>query len=168
MMTMKKMPTTRKRKTTSSPSTNRLLHPFFAVQHPIVMRFFLAAGLLLLTGVHTQALLQESTAQTPPAPDKKASALQQACLLYGNVFTAEGKLLPDADVHVRRAADKRPKWSTASDRRGEFAVRVPPGSDYVIEIRAKGFVTQTKTVTAQSYSRLDLVFHMDPSQDKKK
>ena len=112
--------------------------------------------------------MQASGQAPPPAPDKKTAALQQACLLYGNVFTAEGKLLPDADVHIRRAADKKSKWSTASDRRGEFAVRVPPDGDYVIEVKAKGFVTQTKTVTAQSYSRLDLVFHLDPSPEKKK
>lgn len=89
------------------------------------------------------------------------------CILYGNVFTADGHLFQGADVHVRRATDKRPKWEATSDRRGEFAIRVPPGSDYVIEVKAKGFVTQQQTVTAQT-GRQDLVFHMaaQPGESK--
>jgi hypothetical protein len=120
-----------------------------------------ALAFLLLASIHVAAL-------APQDPQKKPSGLAQSCLLYGNVFTSSGSLLPDADIHVRRATDKKPKWEAASDRRGEFAVRVPPGADYVIEVRAKGFVTQTKTVTAQAYDRVDLIFHMDPAPDKKK
>jgi hypothetical protein len=82
------------------------------------------------------------------------------CILYGNVFTADGHLFQGADVHVRHAIDKKPKWDAMSDRRGEFAVRVPPQGDYVVEVRAKGFVTQSRTVTSQSSTRLNLVFHM--------
>jgi hypothetical protein len=89
------------------------------------------------------------------------------CILYGNVFTADGHLFTGADVHVRRATDKKPKWEVTSDRRGEFAIRVPPGSDYVIEIKAKGFVTQQQTVTAQT-GRQDLVFHMAEEPGKRK
>jgi hypothetical protein len=89
------------------------------------------------------------------------------CILYGNVFTADGHLFPGADVHVRRATDKKPKWEATSDRRGEFAIRVPPGSDYVIEIKAKGFVTKEQTVTAQT-GRQDLVFHMAEEPSKRK
>lgn len=150
---------TRKRKTTRSHLTLRPLHPFFLSRHPIVVRSFFAVSVFALAA----ACAVSSAAQDSP----KAAALAQSCLLYGNVFTASGSLLPDADVHVRRATDKKPKWSASSDRRGEFAVRVPPEGAYVIEVKAKGYVTQTKTVTAQAYSRLDLVFHMDPSPAKK-
>ncbi len=170
---MKTTPTRRKRKTTNSSSLFRHLHPFFPARHPILVplsarsvapiavRSYFAIAVLLFAA----ASAAPSFAQDPP---KKMSAAQQSCLLYGNVFTAAGNLLPDADVHVRRATDKHPKWEASSDRRGEFAVRVPPGADYVIEVKAKGYVTQSKTVTAQAYSRLDLVFHMDPSPEKKK
>lgn len=89
------------------------------------------------------------------------------CLLYGNVFTEDGHLFEGAEVHIRRARDKKPKWETYSDRRGEFAVRVPPEGDYVVEVKAKGFATQTRTMTAQVNARLDMVFHMTPGNGKK-
>jgi hypothetical protein len=41
------------------------------------------------------------------------------------VFTDQGFALPGARVRVRRADEKKPKWEATSDRRGEFAVRVP-------------------------------------------
>ena len=100
--------------------------------------------------------------------DKKTLALMQSCLLYGNVFTADGHLLYGADVHVYKSGDKHWKWEAASDRRGEFAIRVPPGADYVVEVTSKGFVTQTQKVTANASSRVDMVFHLDPGSDKKK
>ena len=92
----------------------------------------------------------------------------QSCLLYGNVFTADGHLLYGADVHIYKSGDKHWKWEAASDRRGEFAIRVPPGADYVVEVKSKGFVTQTQKVTANASSRVDMVFHLDPGSDKKK
>ena len=88
------------------------------------------------------------------------------CILYGNVFTPDGHLFQGAEVNVRRAKDKHPKWETSSDRRGEFAVRVPPGPDYVIEVKAKGWETQTQTVASQT-GRMNLVFHMVEKQRKK-
>lgn len=163
MTTMMRMTTKKKRKTTNSPSPLRSLHPFLPPRHPILVRSSAALALLLvmIAAAHVAAATQDE-------PQKKPSALAQRCLLYGNVFTADGKLLPDADVHVRRAADKKPKWVSSSDRRGEFAVRVPPGTDYVVEVKAKGYVTQTKTVTAQAFDRVDMVFHLDPAPEKKK
>ena len=107
-----------------------------------------------------------SSADAAVAQSKKSPS--NYCLLYGNVFTEDGHLFEGAEVHIRRAADKKPKWETSSDRRGEFAVRVPPDGDYIVEVKAKGFVTQTKTVTAQANTRQDMVFHMDAENGKKK
>lgn len=113
------------------------------------------------------AAVQSDTPQQPPV-DKKTLALMQSCLLYGNVFTADGHLLYGADVHVYKSGAKHWKWEAASDRRGEFAIRVPPGEDYVVEVKSKGFMTQTQKVTANASSRVDMVFHMDSGSDKKK
>jgi len=111
------------------------------------MRKALACAVALLV-VCTVAFAQSGK----PHPDD--------CILYGNVFTADGHLFQGADVHVRHSTDKKPKWDAVSDRRGEFAVRVPPQGDYVVEVRAKGFATQSRSVTAQASTRLNLVFHM--------
>jgi hypothetical protein len=124
--------------------------------------FCLLLALLLLAG----GIWSGKPAFAAPNPQQKPSYTD--CILYGNVFTADGHLFEGADVHVRRATDKKPKWEAYSDRRGEFAVRVPPGPQYVIEVKAKGFVTQTQTVTSETSARLDLVFHMEPQPDKGK
>jgi hypothetical protein len=89
------------------------------------------------------------------------------CLLYATVFTEDGYLLPGADINVHPAGKKKPIWEATSDRRGEFAVRVPPDGDYEIEVKAKGYIMQMQKVTAQLGERLDLVFHM-PHQPAKK
>jgi hypothetical protein len=148
-------PTTKRKTTNSADSEESPRHPSGREKHPIwstfsppmTMRkvFVCAVALLMVSAV---ALAQSGK----PHPND--------CILYGNVFTADGHLFEGADVHVRHATDKKPKWDAMSDRRGEFAVRVPPQGDYVVEVRAKGFVTQSRTVTSQSATRLNLVFHM--------
>lgn len=102
---------------------------------------------------------ESASGQGKPSPND--------CVLYATVFTEEGWLLQDADILVHPTGKKKPQWETSSDIRGEFAVRVPPVGDYEIEVKAKGYVTQTKTVTAQLGERLDMVFHM-PHQPAKK
>jgi len=89
------------------------------------------------------------------------------CLLYATVFTADGHILPGADAQAHLVGKKKPTWEATSDARGEFAIRVPPDGDYEIEVKAKGFVMQTHTVTAEMGERLDLVFNM-PYEPKKK
>jgi hypothetical protein len=151
---------------------SRAAHFVFARGARILRSRTLAPPLMLLAlAVAVTGLAAPSSAL--PEPPRAAAEPQQKpryddCILYGNVFTQDGHLLQDADVHVRRATDKKPKWEATSDRRGEFAVRVPPGPDYVIEVKAKGFVTQTQTITSQASARLDLVFHMLVQPDRKK
>jgi len=148
-------PTTKRKTTNSADSEESPRHPSGRETHPIWSTFspqmtmrkaFVCAVALLM--VSAAALAQSGK----PHPDD--------CILYGNVFTADGHLFEGADVHVRHAAAKKPKWDAMSDRRGEFAVRVPAQGDYVVEVRAKGFVTQSRTVTSESATRLNLVFHM--------
>jgi Carboxypeptidase regulatory-like domain len=158
---------TRKRKITSNSAATPQ-HPFTGPRHPRFVRLILifACAACVCAGASITAA-QSDTPQQPPI-DKKTLALMQSCLLYGNVFTADGHLLYGAEVHVTRDGDKHPKWEAASDRRGEFAIRVPPGADYVVQVKSKGFVTQTQKVTANASTRVDMVFHMDPGSDKKK
>jgi hypothetical protein len=89
------------------------------------------------------------------------------CIFYATVFTNEGRLLAGAEIHVRPTGKKKPDYEAWSDRRGEFAVRVPQGIDYDIEVRAKGFLTQVRKANAQT-GRQDMVFHMEIQPEKKK
>ena len=54
-------------------------------------------------------------------------------LIYGTVWGADGRALGGIPIKIQRVGDKKPKWELVSDRRGEFAQRVPPGEgDYIV------------------------------------
>jgi Carboxypeptidase regulatory-like domain len=89
-------------------------------------------------------------------------------LVYGTVFTDKGFLLPGADVRVRRTTDRKAKWKGISDRRGEFAIRVPGGAQYEITVKAKGFAPMTKTASAVAGVREDLLFRLELAPKGKK
>lgn len=132
------------------------------------MRLSFAAVCLAAALVSAPVVFAQSQSAPPPDKvDKKTQALIQTCLIAGNVFTADGHLLYGADVHVYKSGEKHWKYEAVVNRQGEFFVRVPPGADYVVEIKSKGFVTQRQKVTANASSRVDVLFHMDPGTDKK-
>jgi hypothetical protein len=170
MMTTKKMTTmTWKVTTKRKPTRNR----FSAASRSFPsFRGIFFLTLALLAG--WVAAANSAFAHSSAFPGEAANALQgnhkpspNDCLLYATVFTEEGFLLPGADIYVHPVGKKKPVWEATSDRRGEFAVRVPPDGDYEIEVKAKGYIMQTHTVTAQLGERLDMTFHM-PHQPPKK
>jgi hypothetical protein len=146
------------RMTTSRPEHYRLLSTSFWN-----FRRILSISSILLAGTAAGAFVI-AAAEAPPQHHKPSP---NDCLLYVTVFTEDGHLLPGADAEVHPVGKKKPNWEATSDGRGEFAIRVPPDSDYEIDVKAKGFVAQTRTVTAQTGDRQDLVFNM-PYQPKKK
>jgi hypothetical protein len=77
-------------------------------------------------------------------------------------------MLPGAEVKVRRTNEHKQRWEAYSDRRGEFAVRVPKGDQYEIAIKANGYWPLTRTLDARSGDRQDLVFRMQPAAKGKK
>jgi hypothetical protein len=48
-------------------------------------------------------------------------------LIYGTVWSADGRATGGVPIKIQRVGDKKPKWELVSDRRGEFAQRVPVG-----------------------------------------
>lgn len=94
---------------------------------------------------------------------KKKHSHQHDFLLIGTVFTEKGFSFEGAELHVRRMTEVKFRWEARSDRRGEFAIRVPQGADYQIGVQAKGFQGQTRTVDAKSGDREDLVFRLVPA-----
>jgi hypothetical protein len=156
------------RVTTKRKPTRSIFPPVCHLPRPYIRLTFLS--LLILAG-----LVVHGAFANPSAVSCGAASASQGnhkpspndCLLYATVFTEEGFLLPGADIYVHPVGKKKPVWEATSDRRGEFAVRVPPDGDYEIEVKAKGYVMQTHTVTAQLGERLDMTFHM-PHQPSKK
>lgn len=83
----------------------------------------------------------ESTAKD----EKKRSPL--GFLIIGTVFDEKALSFPGVRVRVRRVDEKKFRWETYTNSRGEFAVRVPEGFDYEVVVRAKNYQDQSKNVT---------------------
>src|ERR1700739_2797876 len=85
-------------------------------------------------------------------------------LIIGTVFTDRALAFPGVRLRVRRSTEKKFRWETYTNSRGEFAIRVPQGSEYEMVIIAKGFTDQSKTVSAKSgISEDNVVIQMQPA-----
>jgi Carboxypeptidase regulatory-like domain len=71
-------------------------------------------------------------------------------LIIGTVFDERALSFPGVQVRIRRMDQKRFRWETYSNSRGEFAVRVPEGFDYEVVVRAKHYQDQSKSVRTNS------------------
>lgn len=103
-------------------------------------------------------------ASTPSKPGKKKYSHAYDFLIRGTVFTDKAFAFPGAQIRIRRAGDKKFRWESYTDSRGEFAVRVPQGSDYEMVVHAKGFAEQTRAIDTKSGgNETSTVFRMQPA-----
>jgi hypothetical protein len=138
----------------------------------------MASVLICLPAVLSQA--QEAAPpppQAPPASQTPATAKPQKqkyshandFLIIGTVFDPKGYAFSGAELRIRRSNEKKYRWESYTNSRGEFAVRVPQGSDYEMVIRAKGFTNQTRALDAKTgVSEARIVFRMEPAAGEKK
>lgn len=116
--------------------------------------------------------------QQPPAsaPDSSSSSSKRPggghasdFLIIGTVFTDKAFAFPNVHLRVRRAAEKKFRWEAYTNSRGEFAIRVPQGAEYEMVIVAKGYLDQSKVISAKSgISEDNVVFQMQPAAGGKK
>jgi hypothetical protein len=118
---------------------------------------------------YPEALQELPPAPASPAPPKQAQQPPDAnapssssksgphkyshandFLIRGTVFTNTGIAFPAVDLRIRRATEKKFRWQTVTNSRGEFAVRVPKGLQYEMVIHAKGFADQTRSFDAKN------------------
>jgi Carboxypeptidase regulatory-like domain len=103
-------------------------------------------------------------ASTPGKPGKKKYSHANDFLIRGTVFTDKALSFPGVQLRIRKAGEKKFRWESYTNSRGEFAVRVPQGSDYEMVVRAKGFAEQTRTIDAKSGGNEEsMVFRMLPA-----
>jgi hypothetical protein len=112
-------------------------------------------------------------AQTPaPAPEKpKKQKYSHAndFLIIGTVFDPVGYAFPGVQLKIRRSDEKKFRWNDYTNSRGEFAVRVPQGTQYELVIHAKGFADQTRELDAKTgLGETRLSFRMEASKGEKK
>jgi hypothetical protein len=92
-------------------------------------------------------------------------------LIIGTVFNEKALSFPGVEVRIRRSDEKKFRWRTETNSRGEFAVRVPPGYDYEVAVHMKNYKDQTKTVDSKADVQQRLSIEMEPvtqSQGKDK
>jgi hypothetical protein len=144
----------------------------------------LSTTVLLAPWASVCGLAQEPSAPLPPAPPASASPSPAApasqsgkkkhnhandFLIRGTVFNDKALSAPGVQLRIRRAGDKKYRWESFTNSRGEFAVRVPQGSEYEMVVQAKGFAAQTRTVNAKNGGNEEnVVFRMQPAAGDKK
>ena len=52
-------------------------------------------------------------------------------------------------MRIRRTGEKKFRWEAVTNSRGEFAVRVPPGSDYEVSTHMKHYRDQSQSVDSK-------------------
>jgi hypothetical protein len=107
---------------------------------------------------------QQTSAATPSKPGKQKYSHANDFLIHGTVFTDKALSFPGVQLRIRKAGEKKFRWESHTNSRGEFAVRVPQGSEYVMVVRAKGFAEQTRTIDAKTGANEgSAVFRMQPT-----
>ena len=111
----------------------------------------------------------QPAAAKPGEPAKKKYSHANDFLIRGTVFTDKGFSFPGVQLRIRRGAEKKFRWESYTNSRGEFAIRVPQGSEYEIVVRSKRFNEQTRTLNAKTGAREEnMVFRMEPAAGSKK
>jgi hypothetical protein len=102
-------------------------------------------------------------------PQKQQYSHANDFLIIGTVFDPKGYAFPGVELKIRRSTDKKYRWDSYTNSRGDFAVRVPQGSDYEMVVHVKGFADQTRPVGAKTgVSEARIVFRMEPVGGEKK
>jgi hypothetical protein len=133
-------------------------------------RRFLLACCLTVLHLYCCAAVADPPPPPQPVPQSTTTANDYA-LIVGTVWGPDQRPVPGVPITIRRATDKKPKWELVSDRRGEFAQRVPPGrQDYIIQANIKVPKGQPKpelTVAIEDNERKDVGLHLTNPEPNK-
>lgn len=104
-----------------------------------------------------------------PKPGTPKHSHANDFLISGTVFTEKALSFPEVQVRIRRSGEKKFRWETSTNSRGDYAVRVPQGTKYELVARVKGYSEQTRTVeTKIGDDQERIVFRMEPLAGGKK
>ena len=116
----------------------------------------------------SSAPAQDSSSKTSNE-DKKKYSHADDFLIHGTVFNEKALAFPGVELRLRREGQRKYKWQTYTNSRGEFAVRVPQGSNYEVLAHLKGFADQTRTIEAKGGGNEGtLVFRLQPDSGDQK
>jgi hypothetical protein len=120
------------------------------------------------TNTNTNAGTTAKPAQQAPGPCSTKTNLRPGFLIVGTVFNERALSFPGATVRIRCAEDQKYRWEAITNSRGEFAVRVPEGHTYEVQVRAKNYVEQNVQVkTDQGDIQQRLSIRLQPTNPQK-
>lgn len=115
------------------------------------------------------ALVIAGLAAVPAVAQQKGN---DYALIYGTVWGPDNRPLAGVPIKIRRSDKKKAQWELVSDRRGEFAQRVPPGkAEYLVwaDIKhPKGENPPQTTAQITGNERIDISLHLAVAQVPKK
>lgn len=141
-------------------------------------RTLLLSSVLCLAGV---AAAQDNGPAPPvqesaPAPTTTQNAESSSgkkkgipgYVILGTVFNENALSYANARVQIRRENEKKYRWETYTNSRGEFAVRVPEGQEYEVVVKEKKYKDVSVKVSAKAGELQDrLSIRLEPvNQDK--
>jgi hypothetical protein len=88
-------------------------------------------------------------------------------LILGTVFDEKAFALPGVQVRIRKSGEKKFRWETYTNSRGEFAVRVPPGYLYEVFTHMKHYDDQTQNVDSKAEVQQRLSVKLQPQGQPK-
>ena len=148
------------------------------------MRFLLTtfffAALVLPCLAAAQQPVPPSPPPEAPAAAPPAAATQESSstskhkskippfLILGTVFNEHALASPGVEVKIRRKGEKRFRFDTYTNSRGEFAIRVPDGIEYEVVVRQKNYKEQSQSVVANKADvQKRLTFKLESSKPAK-
>jgi hypothetical protein len=88
----------------------------------------------------------------PPAQESSSTSKHKnkipPFLIIGTVFNEHALASPGVEIRIRRKGDKKFRYDTYTNSRGEFAIRVPDGIEYEVVVREKNYKEQSQAVLA--------------------
>jgi carboxypeptidase family protein len=131
------------------------------------------AGMALASGLAVLACAQQppdpppqqTDAATGPSSSSKSKPRYSHAndfLVRGTVFNEKALSLSGAQLRIRRSGDKKFRWESRTNSRGEFAMRVPQGSEYELVVHVKGYTDQTRSINAKASGDGSFVFRLQP------
>jgi hypothetical protein len=88
----------------------------------------------------------------PPAQESSSTSKHKSkippFLILGTVFNEHALAFPGVEVKIRRKGEKKFRYDSYTNSRGEFAIRVPDGIEYEVVVREKNYKEQSQAVVA--------------------
>jgi hypothetical protein len=149
------------------------------------MRFLIATLFLATLVLPCLATAQQPVPPPPPPPEAPAVAPPVApthessstskrkskippFLILGTVFNEHALAFPGVEVKIRRKDEKKFRYDTYTNSRGEFAIRVPDGIEYEVVVRQKNYKEQSQIVAANMADvQKRLTFKLESSKPAK-